>query len=260
MLPKILVALVIIIVLAVAGFIYKGPPSGGSTNENKTSDVTWETDDNGWRARGNPPECPSPLILATPIDLSLVTGILYPGQSRSGDYKAHGGFRFDSSSNDDIIVKVPMDAVISDASRYIEMGEVQYMFDFVHACGIRYRFDHLLVLAPKFAKIAEGLPPAKIDDSRTTRVDPPVSVTTGEIIATSIGFRETKNVGVDFGVYDLRKKNHASQDSNWASQHPIHDQYAVCWFDLLSPEDGAKVKSLPPGDSKNGSKSDYCKP
>ena len=40
--------------------------------------------------------CPAPL-LQTPVDLSKVTSILYPGQERGGNYKAHGVFGFDNA-------------------------------------------------------------------------------------------------------------------------------------------------------------------
>jgi len=203
----------------------------------------------GSQTQSNQSSCPDPLVLQTPVDIKKVTFILYPGQERGGDFKPHGGFRFDNSKNDEIVVKAPMDAILSDASRYIEQGEVQYLFDFQNSCGIRYRFDHLLVLTPKFAQIAENLPPAKVDDSRTTHVSPEVSVTAGEVIATSVGLRNNKNVFVDFGVYDIRGKG--------KFQNPKDS--AICWFDLLPSEDAAKVKSLPPGDSQSGSKSTLCK-
>lgn len=193
--------------------------------------------------------CSEPLILQTPVDLNKVTSILYPGQERSGDFKPHGGFRFDASKNDDIEVRAAMDAVISEASHYIEQDEVQYLFDFQNPCGIRYRFDHLLVLSPKLAKIAEGLPKPKENDSRTTHIDPEVNVTKGEVIATSVGLKNTRNVFVDFGVYDMRGKGKFQNPSG----------SAICWFDLLPPEDVARIKSLPAADSISGSKSAYCK-
>ena len=193
--------------------------------------------------------CPNPLVLRTPIDINQVTSILYPGQERGGDFKPHGGFRFDNSQNNDIDVRIPMDAYITDGVRYIEMEEVQYMFDFQNDCGIRYRFDHLLVLSPKLAEIAEGLPEAKVDDSRTTHINKQIKVTANEVIATSVGLRNNNNVFVDFGVYDMRGKVFSSPQDN-----------AVCWFDFLPPEDSAKVKNLPPGDSISGSKSTLCKP
>ncbi len=197
---------------------------------------------------GTPP-CPDSLILQAPVDLSKVTSILYPGQVRGGDFKPHGGFRFDSSKFDEVEVKAPIDAVLDSASRYIEQEEIQYMFDFRTPCGIMYRFDHLLTLTPKFAEIVKGLPAAKEHDSRTSGLSQKISVTKGEIIATAVGFRKNNNVFVDFGVYDMRGKFFQGPREN-----------AICWFDLLPPEDSAKVKSLPPADSKSGSQSTLCKP
>ena len=237
---KIITAIVLVVLGIFAfGLLTKGgfgpPPPGfpGSKNESKQS-----------------LECPDPLILQTPIDINKVTSILYPGQERSGDFKPHGGFRFDNSKNDEIEVRAPMDAVLSDASAYIEQGEVQYLFDFQAPCGIRYRFDHLLILTPKFAKVVEKLPEAKEGDSRTTHIEEVVNVTEGEVIATAVGLRGGSNVFVDFGVYDMRGKG--------KFQNPRDS--AICWFDLLPPEDSAKVKSLPPADSVSGSQSTLCKP
>lgn len=194
------------------------------------------------------PPCPNPLTLETPVDLSKVTAILYPGQERGGNFKAHGGFRFDHSKPEEIVIRAALDGYITDASRYIEMGEVQYLFDFQNDCGIRYRFDHLLVLSPKLAKIAENLPKPKEMDSRTTHINNNIKVTPGEVIATAVGFKNSNNVFVDFGVYDMRGKTFINPQEN-----------AICWFNLLPSSDSAKVKSLPPGDSKSGTQSTLCK-
>lgn len=89
--------------------------------------------------------CPSPFVFRMPVDVRKATSILYPGQVRGGDYKPHGGFRFDNSLPREIVLTAPYDAEVIDGSRYLEgAGEIQYMFDFAHPCGIRYRFDHLL--------------------------------------------------------------------------------------------------------------------
>ena len=202
-----------------------------------------------------------------PVDMSKVTSILYPGQNRGGDYKAHGGFRFDSSRPDEIQVIAPYDAQVIAGARYPVNGEIQYTFDFAHPCGIRYRFGHLLTLTPKFQAIAEKFPLPKDLDSRTTVVDPPVGVKQGEVIATAVGLTKGGpgalggiNTFVDWGVYDYRKKNEASKDPNWAAGHTSDTyQYAVCWFDWISPEDRAKIIALPSSDSKSGKTSDYCK-
>lgn len=231
--------IIIIVVFVILGVFIFGVVSRGGLGEPPSFLANKPT---------NQPPCTDPL-LQSPVDLNLVTSILYPGQERGGDFKPHGGFRFDNSKTDEIEVRVPMDAQFVEGGRYIEQGEVQYMFDFQSPCGIRYRFDHLLVLTPKFAKIAEKLPQPKENDSRTSRITSEVSVTTGEVIATAVGFRKTNNTFVDLGVYDLRGKN--------MYQNPR--PYAICWFDLLPASASGKVKSLPPADSKSGSQSTLCK-
>lgn len=232
-------------------------PEAPSKEEKSINSVTWYHDTE-WKPSSTPPTCPEPLIVQTPVDIDLATSILYPGQMRGEHYKAHGGFRFDHSHNEDITVTAPLDGLLVRGSRYIESGEIQYMFDLVNPCGIMIRFDHLLELSPKFAEAAEKLRPAVVDDSRTTELNL-IPIKTGEVIATAVGFKTTGNVGVDFGVYDLRQKNQASQDPAWLQQHPGEQAaYAVCWLDWLPAEDSVKAKSLPGGDSVNGKESDYC--
>lgn len=234
MLPKVLVVVFIVVTLLFIGALFR-------SNPNVAKNIKQEAEETS--------ECPTPLLLQTPVDINKVTSILYPGQVRGGDFKPHGGFRFDSSRFDEIEVRAPMDAVFESASRYIEQGEVQYLFDFRTPCGIMYRFDHLLVLAPIFAEAVKDLPEAKEDDSRTSAIRQKLNVKKGELIATAVGFRKNNNVFVDFGVYDMRGKLFQSPREN-----------AICWFDLLPPEGAAKVKSLPPADSVSGSQSTLCKP
>jgi hypothetical protein len=224
------------------------------------------------------PVCPEPFIFTLPVDISKVTSILYPGQVRGGNFKAHGGFRFDGAKPEDITVYAPYDARVIAGARYPVNGEIQYTFDFEHPCGIRYRFGHLLTLSPKFAKLAEKFPLPKELDSRTTPVSPPVEVKQGEVIATAVGLTTGGldvyggfNTFVDWGVYDHRNQNEASQRSDWATLHASEDQtwkqyynsetyqHAVCWFDWLSPEDREKILSLPSSDSQSGTYSDFCK-
>lgn len=190
--------------------------------------------------------CPKPLVIQSPVDLEKVTSILYPGQVRGGDYKPHGGFRFDNASSNQVEVRAPLVGTLTAASRYIEAGEVQYLLDFETSCGIKYRFDHLLVLAPKIADAVSDLPEAKENDSRTTRLKKEINVSEDEPVATSIGMKNNKNVFVDLGVYK----------SGGLFSNPRSNP--ICWFDLLSPEQKAKVKSLPPADSTSGSQSDLC--
>lgn len=211
--------------------------------------------------------CPTPFLFKMPIDLNRATSILYPGQVRGGDYKAHGGFRFDGSRPDEITVTAPYDAQVVAGARYPVNGEIQYTFDFEHPCGIRYRFGHLLTLAPKFQGIAEKFPLPTGLDSRTTQVNPPIDVKQGEVIATAVGLTKGGpeiyggfNTFVDWGVYDYRQKNEAAKNPEWAKTHTSETyQYAVCWFDWISSEDKTKVLALPASDSQSGKASDYCK-
>ncbi len=200
--------------------------------------------------------CPTPL-LQTPVDLSKVTSILYPGQERGGNYKAHGGFGFDNAPNNLVTVKIPLSGKITRVVRYKEMGELQYLFEFEGDCGVSFRFDHLRKLTAKFEAVVNTFPIK--EDTRTDPVSPPVPVSVGEVIATEVGF--LNNVSVDFGVYDMRQKNEASKDPAWASAHSQFpaDSYGICWLNSLPQADSAAVKSLPSRDAQNGKKSDYCK-
>ena len=200
--------------------------------------------------------CPTPL-LQTPVDLSKVTSILYPGQERGGNYKAHGGFGFDKATDNLVTVTIPLNGKVNRVVRYREMGEIQYLFEFDGDCGVSFRFDHLRKLTPKFEAIVNAFPIK--EDTRTDLVRPPVAVKVGEVIATEVGF--LNNVSVDFGVYDMRQKNEASKDPAWASAHSQYpaDSYGICWLNSLPQADSAAVKLLPSRDAKNGKTSDYCK-
>jgi hypothetical protein len=202
------------------------------------------------------PSCPTPL-LQTPVDLSKVTSILYPGQERGGNYKAHGGFGFDNATDNLVTVKIPLNGKVTRVVRYKELGEIQYLFEFDGNCGVSFRFDHLRKLTAKFEAIVNAFPIK--EDTRTDPVNPPVAVTVGEVIATEVGF--LNNVSVDFGVYDMRQKNEASKDPAWASAHSQYpaDSYGICWLNSLPQADSSAVKLLPSRDAKNGKTSDYCK-
>lgn len=221
---------------------------------------SWEFDGAKWGGSSSAPACPAPLILDLPVDIGLVSGILYPGQYRGGDYKPHGGFRFDGRKTADVTVKAPLDARLILGSRYIEQGEIQYLLWFENPCGVAYRFDHLLTLAPALQQVADTLPPALPDDSRTTRFATAIEVKRGDIIATAVGFAKSQNVSVDWGVYDLRQPNAASKDESFASRHEADKEqafYGVCWFDLLPADIARKIRSFPASGTE-GNTSDYC--
>lgn len=233
-----------------------------TSNQNtNTAAVTasWSFNGSDWQAYGVPPTCPTPLSVSTPVDLSLASAILYPGQTRGGDYKPHGGFRFDGRQNNQVVVRAPLDAVVYNASRYIEQGETQYLITFINPCGIAYRFDHLLTLSPSMQAIADTLPAAQVDNSATTMITSGAAVKAGDTVATAVGFKNNANVSLDFGLYDLRTKNAASGNATYVSSHGAeYAQHGLCWLDHLTGADAATVKSLPGGDQTSGKTSDYC--
>lgn len=231
------------------------PPSSAST------EVSWTFNGSSWQASTTPPACADPLIIPSPVDVNLPTHILYPGQERGGNYKPHGGFRFDGVASDQVTVRAPFDGYVVTGSRYIEAGEVQYLFDIYSNCGIRVRFDHLYTLSSTFATLANSLPEPQVDNTQTTRFSSPVLIKAGDIVATAVGQPIIDNTSFDFGVYDLRQPNEISSDATWAEEH-VNDKemgwYGLCWLDYLSEEESATAYELPPGDQTNGATSDYC--
>ena len=231
--------------------------------------VTWQHDGVQWSSSSPPPNCQDPLILPVPAALTEATSILYPGQLRGNEYKPHGGIRFDGpGQGHDVKIVAPMDGTLLRGSRHLEDGIVQHTFDFINACGIMHRLDHLLTLSPRFAALADSLPLGGEGQSQSTFFPPGLRVKAGESIATEIGLAPSNasdasnasNVFFDWGVYDLRSKNATSSDASWLASHPGElAPHAICWLEFLSPSDTLIVTGLPPADSVSGAVSDYCK-
>lgn len=226
---------------------------------NNDSQIKWSFNGETWASNLIPENCEDDLFIA-PVDVTKATNILYPGQVRSGNFKPHGGFRFDGLTNDAVTVTAPADAYVYRASRYIEAGETQYLIDFIVPCGYMYRFDHLLTLSPKYQQIMEKLPAAQVDLSQTTLISDYINVEQGEEVATSIGFQNSSNVAFDFGVYDLRKANEISKDSSWASTYANLKEtayFGICWLEVLPASEASVVNALP-GSGTEGKESVYC--
>lgn len=241
---KIIVLLAFVLLVAAGVIIYlavnnRSAKSGEDKNIDKLVDVE----------KDEAISCDTLPTFESPVKLADATSVLYPGQTRGGDYKPHGGFRFDRSTTNSVKVIAPLDAQVINGSRYIEGDEIQYLFTFRTACNIEYRFDHLKTLGTTLASAAEQLPEPKRDDSRTTELSG-INVTAGEVIATEIGFSSPLNVSVDFGVYDMR---------NASGPDRLYKNYGLCWLEYLTEPDKSLAKSLPAGDGNNGKSSDYCK-
>jgi hypothetical protein len=283
-----LVLIIVVVVIGLAAYRVVSKKDGESNKQNNTATApatttpSWPMDKNiTWQATGqggwltlpydaNVPACPNPLQLKLPTtDLQKATSILYPGQKRlgtftgkGGNYKPHGGFRFDKATDNNISVVMPFDGYVMRGGQFLEGGEIQYDFDIVNPCGIMIRLGHLRELTPQFQAIADKFPPAIEDDSRTTKVEPMIPFRTGDKIATAVGFKTTHNVGFDYGVYDLRSDNEASKNAAYQAEHADTAElssHALCWLDLLSAADERAVKALPAGDQAAGKTSDYCK-
>lgn len=226
--------------------------------------VTWNYDEatGKWAASGTAPKCSDPVFGRSPVDTSLATGVLYPGQYRTKNYKPHGGWAFDNSQATDVQVVMPMDAELNGMVRYIESGEIQYKVGFISDCGIAFYFDHLFALSPEFQKIAETTPEPKVDDTRSDPWNTSYPFKEGDVIATASGHPSTHNIAIDFGVLDYRQQNEISRNPQWAALHQTYkasEWYGVCWFDLLPAADAARSKELPNRDgTKSGARSDYC--
>lgn len=242
--------------------------SGNGGSPKSFGGVSWQfnNETGEWSVAGNTPECEDPFIVQAPVDVKLASGILYPGQLRGGDYKPHGGFRFDNSETNDVELRAAMDGYLLKASKYEAFGEVQILIFYVNDCGIMVMNDHLLTPSPKLKEIIDKIPLGKEGDSRTTNIEPRVYLEKGELLATEVGFRKFsggsggKNVFVDFGLYDLRNINDVVYDSAFRAEHSNINEYgtyALCWFDNLMPEDKDVVLSLPAGGNE-GKVSDYC--
>lgn len=229
--------------------------------ENNFEFVEWARTDSGWRPESVAPECEEPFMIQTPSNLTDATEVLYPGQDRGDNYKSHGGIRFNEVPTGEVTITAPFDAYLFQASRYLTgAGDVQYLLFFLHPCGIMYRLDHLVELAPRIESALANLPQPLYQDSRTSFITP-LLIEENEVIATKIGIISQNNIFFDFGVNDLRDLNEkAKTDIEWfnatyESRHFSH--YGVCWLDWLSSsEDNEILRALPTG--VEGSLSDYC--
>lgn len=259
-----IVALIGILAVLVLVFISKDKKENTdhSQQTNDTQGLVWQQSEDGWRSTQTPPACGDQPMLSAPVDISKATSVLYPGQTR-GQYKPHGGLRFDNATDNNVTVTAPFDGYIVKATRNFAEGttEVQYGFDIMNNCGIMTRFGHLNKIPTNLQAIVNKLP-APSTDSRIENVNPAMKINKGDVLATGIGLVSEKNTFFDWGVYDYRQQNEASKSPEYQKAHPQKELawYGVCWLkDWLPAKDTSVLASLPAGGGENGTSSDYCK-
>ena len=218
-----------------------------------------------WAREGEPPPCPEPFILESPVDLSLVSAILYPGQIRGDgakDFKPHGGFHL-KPGNSKVELRSPMDGYITTAAKFTDEFGLHITFSIQHPCGIQFGGGHFGEVPPKIAAALEKVPMKGFMESQTQPVAPPLFIEKGEVIVTGLQEKaNTERPGFDWGVMDFRHENEASKSASFIEVYGEkfwNTFYGVCWFDLLPPEQEAIVRSFPGGDGKQGKNSEYCK-
>jgi hypothetical protein len=210
------------------------------------------------------PDCTDVSWQAPLRDFSLVKGRLEPGQIRGGDYKGHGGFQMKASEvgvlsaiNGNI---TGMGAYRENANGSPENGEVQYLVEIQHPCGIMVRYDHLKVLSAPLQRLFADNGAGIGADTRCCHIDPPVPIQAGDVIATAVGFTETgANYFFDFGAYDLRTPQSSKRSTaELMAMGPsgVLGQYGLCWYDLFGPETATTIRAIPIGSMEQGS--DYC--
>lgn len=222
-------------------------------------DVGWY-----WAREGTPPACPEPLVLESPIDVNLVTGILYPGQVRGDgpkDFKPHGGFTLKPNSK--IEIKAPMDGYLVSVAKFTDEFGYHVGLTFQHPCGIQFGGGHWGALPPDIQAVVDKVPLKGFKESQTEPIIPPYFVKKGQVIVTGLQEKaHPERPGFDWGVADLRKRNAASKDPRFQELYgyaPWNTYYGVCWLDLLPPEQQAVLRPLPGVDGKQGKNSEYCK-
>jgi hypothetical protein len=246
---------------------FKSTSDSSSVSGPQAEGFIWRQTASGWEAQETAPDCPAQPMLKAPADLSKVTSVLYPGQTRGGtSYKPHGGLRFDTTKDNTITVTAPMDGYVINGTRFIvDRGtEIQYGFSIMNNCGVMNTLGHLRELSPDLQKVADTFPEATMS-SATQNINPPLYVKQGDVLATKVGTLGDHNTFFDWGVTDYRQQNEASKSQAYQSAHGENNGkdtawYAVCWLtDWLPASNQATLAKLPAGDSGSGKNSDYCK-
>ena len=224
----------------------------------------WETGE--WSPSSTPPNC-GPLedmFNVLPIDIAVIDEFTPPGRpgGNGSYYISHGHLRSHNTPHDQITVKFPAEGFsLYAVNRRLEnysvdeetfsTNEEQIKLEFHHPCGIKIMIDHIAQITDRWSEIIKNVP-VLLDDSRGTFMpDGQYFVESGEVLGYAIG--HSTNTYLDFGVYDLRRKNDLSEmlerDFNEYAATAVH---GICWVDLF----GSETQKLLEG--KAVSSSDFC--
>lgn len=265
------ILLIAILIIGAVGFV--GFRAFTQNKEATNAAVEWAFDEQklAWYTKtGTAPACKEPFVFdQSPIEPSLITGVLLPGSYRGYSYKPHGGFGTPEELGGKVEIKMPIDATLVGLTRYYEgtKPDLQYVLTFENDCGIAFRFDHLHTLSPELQEIAEKTPEPKLNDTRTSPSDNPTRTKfkSGQVIATQVGLPSMSIYGFDFGVYDYRQPNEISKNDAWAKIHNQYqslDWFGICWYGMLPgvSQDTLESMSLAQVDTRRTVKkvSDYC--
>lgn len=222
--------------------------------------VSWSNDGRTWKSSATPPVCDNPIRIVSPVDLTKVSSIIYPGQVRDGNYDSAGGFVFQDNSNETISVNSPLAASVMKANRYLEQNKTRYIFEFITPCGILYRLDRLSNLSAPFQNLADTLP-AAVENIKTLFVPGSLLVVNaGDLIATTGGLLETGKIIIGFGLYDIRSRNTVTNKPEWQKAHSERSEYSpygMCWTNVFKPKDRDIIGALPV-EGITAKQSDYC--
>ena len=232
-------------------------------DDSKMTMKRWQSNGDGqWSSTHEPARCPlmDELFEIFPIDISVLTQFARPGRTGFNEtiYIAHGALRADNTKYDEINVKFPasgfsLHAVNRRVETYIQSDEEQIKLEFIHPCGILVRLDHLAQLSPKWLDIVKDVPVTS--DSRLTFVEQNIHlVELGEVLSGGIG--HPTNTYLDFGIYDLTRKNNVAKyiSENWPNYKGSGD-HGICWSSFFGEETQQILETLPAGSVNT---SDYC--
>jgi len=264
----VLIIIVVVGIIAVLGWTFisrikeSDQDVANTSQKGDINQLVWQQGADGWQAVGEAPDCPAQPMLKAPADLTKATSVLYPGQTR-GQYKPHGGLRFDTVTDNKVTVTSPFDGYIIKASRNFAEGttEVQYGFDIMNNCGVMVRFGHFSELPDNLQAVVSKLPEPTVN-STVENVKPAIYIKQGDVLATKVGLISEKNTFFDWGVYDYRQQNEASKSEVYKAAHPQRELawYGVCWLQGWLPSENEEMLSaLPAGGGENGKTSDYCR-